>query len=63
MIKELKLGEEYKYYSSKDIRNVIKQRKDMKMFVNSENFVHNDVGPACIYGNRKNWYWNGIDVE
>lgn len=65
MIRQLKYGNEYKY----EIRQNIFQNKfweeEEKVFVNNENFIHNDVGPAYVLKGkvRNNWFWKGILIK
>lgn len=67
MIRQLNYNEEFKFKNKEGVQNRISIYKDIKVFVNDENFIHNDVGPAgvgsgCLFGANL-WCWNGIWVD
>lgn len=61
-IRKAKPKEEAYFYSqnSRQLNKVI-SGKDWEIFINNENFLHNDVGPASKHKDIKfnHWYWNG----
>lgn len=67
MIKELKAEEKffYRYSSFSEIINEKFQPKlTEKIFVNEENFLHNDVNASMFENNGFNfWHWNGIWIR
>lgn len=65
MIRELKAQEEYLYMWDDHLEKDRKLNQE-KIFVNHENLIHNDVGPASIYDNGtliNSWWWNGYIIE
>lgn len=60
MIRRLKLKENYKIEEEGEKICYNHSWKGDKIFVNSENIIHNDVGPAVEReGSLNFWHWNG----
>lgn len=63
MIRELKVNQEF-YYWNNGIRILSYSSKEIKVFINDENFLHNDVGAAWYHPKiGGEWWWNGFLIE
>lgn len=62
-IKKVKSGELIKYIFHNQVLTMTASNVD-DIFINSENFIHNDVGyAASLMPNDYRWYWNGIKIR
>lgn len=64
MIRKAKNGERVYYFSIfKDLIGYKVNKLYEKSFINNNDLLHNDVGPALILLNRNDWFWNGILIK
>lgn len=62
MIRQLKNAETVHYIVHGRLKNFVVTSSGINysVFVNDNNFLHNDVGPAFEEENKyKSWWWNG----
>lgn len=66
MIREAQMNEKfhYRYSESGHIYHFYKMEKTWEIFVNDDNYLHNDIGRAFSPQNEPGrWFWNGIYIE
>lgn len=65
MIRKIKKGEEFKYKAKNSIMIEYCDTDETEFFVNSENYSHNDNGPAWSngFGYISCWFWNGRRIK
>lgn len=66
MIRKAKMNEEvfFNKYRGEFRPSIVCCDEKQKIFVNDENLIHNDVGPAYNYDARVgDWFWNGIFIR